>query len=90
VGFLEDDEDDSGGVLTHGRRQRRVAFMPSYGTHLEPAAMLFSFVMCIHRYDSYNILPGTLAARMRFRISHHHIVPLTRCADHKDQALPGL
>lgn len=54
---LDGDEDDE---LVHGRRKRKVAFMPSLG-EWHPANKSISASFEFHRHDAYHLLPWTLA-----------------------------
>lgn len=76
AGDLEEEEEEEGDELVHGRRKRKVAFMPSLGTFPDFRCIEFpdglrpylsrtenSFICTpIHRHNTHHLLPWPLVA----------------------------
>lgn len=61
TGDLEDDEEQPDDQLVHGRRKRKVAFMPSMSQFVPSPFVAYYSHTPICRYHSHNLLPWTLA-----------------------------
>lgn len=55
----DEDEDEDESALVHGRRKRKVAFMPSLGRVYFPCFGISLIIAA--RHDSHNLLPWSLA-----------------------------
>ena len=62
TGDLEDEEEeDEGDGLVHGRRKRKVAFLPSLGKYLDIFRTVEKNANCTLRYNPHHLLPWSLA-----------------------------
>lgn len=62
TGDLDEDEEEveDDDTLVHGRKKRKVAFMPSLGKYSLQLLLIILSNVC-HRHYAHNLLPGTLA-----------------------------
>ena len=62
TGDLEDDEEeDEGDGLVHGRRKRKVAFLPSLGKYFDIFRTVENNAKCLFRHNPHHLLPWSLA-----------------------------